>query len=333
MGKRKVVIRVDGNSNIGLGHIYRGIALAEMLKDEFSVSFYTRHDSTTVPIIDAGFKFENIPEEIELSEEPQYFNSIFSKETIIVLDGYDFKEDYQKQIKTHNFKLVYIDDLTEGTQQADLVINHSPNTKKSDYKTESNTTLALGFDYALLRQSFLRTSMSPHFIRRNYKKVFVSFGGSDFNDLTLKSVKALESISAINEIIVVVGSAYKGGVESYLGRKVQNKVSVFRNLPEKDILKVMEDCDFAISPASTTLMELLAVGLPTVSGYFVENQYRFYKYLQQNNIVYGIGNFNTLCNIEFVQSLNNFMKNFQISKGKLIDGKQTYRIIDKFKSL
>ncbi len=33
--KQKVIIRVDGNSDIGLGHIYRGIALPEMLKNEF----------------------------------------------------------------------------------------------------------------------------------------------------------------------------------------------------------------------------------------------------------------------------------------------------------
>jgi UDP-2,4-diacetamido-2,4,6-trideoxy-beta-L-altropyranose hydrolase len=39
MANKKIILRVDGNSNMGLGHIYRGIALAEMLKDEFEVLF------------------------------------------------------------------------------------------------------------------------------------------------------------------------------------------------------------------------------------------------------------------------------------------------------
>ena len=35
MIKKKVVLRADGNSKIGLGHVYRLLALAEMLKEDF----------------------------------------------------------------------------------------------------------------------------------------------------------------------------------------------------------------------------------------------------------------------------------------------------------
>ena len=42
MIKPKVYIRADGNSEIGLGHVIRSLALAEMLKDEFCCIFVTR---------------------------------------------------------------------------------------------------------------------------------------------------------------------------------------------------------------------------------------------------------------------------------------------------
>ncbi len=64
---KKIIIRVDGNSQIGLGHIYRGIALAEMVKDNFDILFGTRKSSTFSPINDARFKF--LPENINLKKE------------------------------------------------------------------------------------------------------------------------------------------------------------------------------------------------------------------------------------------------------------------------
>ena len=39
MHKPRVVFKADGNKDIGLGHIYRCIALAQMLKSEFEVAF------------------------------------------------------------------------------------------------------------------------------------------------------------------------------------------------------------------------------------------------------------------------------------------------------
>ena len=40
--KPKIYIRADGNSGIGLGHVIRSLALAEMLKEDFNCIFATR---------------------------------------------------------------------------------------------------------------------------------------------------------------------------------------------------------------------------------------------------------------------------------------------------
>ena len=37
--RRKIIFRADGNSEIGLGHIMRCLALAEMLEGDFDMSF------------------------------------------------------------------------------------------------------------------------------------------------------------------------------------------------------------------------------------------------------------------------------------------------------
>ena len=101
MVKKNVLIRVDGNSTIGLGHVYRGIALADMLKEEFSVLFLTKPSTTVSPIIDAKYNCTFLPKKLEFIEEPDWINENYSKDSIIVLDGYMFDEDYQQKIKSN----------------------------------------------------------------------------------------------------------------------------------------------------------------------------------------------------------------------------------------
>ena len=205
---RKVAIRVDGNSSIGLGHIYRGIALAEMLKDEFIIQFVTKPDSTLSPIIDAGFDYLFLPENISFPDESLWFGDNISKDSIIILDGYGFKSEYQKTVKQQGYKLVYIDDLVQYHMYADLVINHSPGIKPEDYSAEPYTKFALGLNYAMLRPAFLEAAKQKRVIDK-IDTAFVCFGGSDIHDFTLKVTEVLLQTDQIKKINVVIGAAYR----------------------------------------------------------------------------------------------------------------------------
>jgi len=325
MAKQKVIIRVDGSSNIGLGHIYRGIALAEMLKNDFEINFITKSTSTTSPLTDAGYKFDLLPANIELLKEPYFFNETLPENTIIVLDGYDFTEKYQQKIKEHNYKLVYIDDLAIGTQKADLVINHSPGIIKSDYKTENYTKLALGLDYALLRQSFINFDRSNVKVNNGIKNILVSFGGADPKDFTYKTVIELLKTDKIEQINVILGAAYK---HTNILDINNNKLKTHRNLSEKQVFEIMNKADLAIVPASTTLFELFAVKTPVISGYYIENQKYFYNYLKHKKMIYGVGDFNVFD----MNKLNDILLNFESNyKNNFIDGRQSIRIIQLFK--
>jgi len=321
MAKSKVILRVDGNSNIGLGHIYRGIALAEMVRNDFDVSFVSRQDSTISPIAEAGFDYDILPE-INLIDEPEWFKENINNNAIIVCDGYEFKAEYQKKIKEKGFKLVYIDDMVEYHMYADLVINHAPGIKESDYKAESYTKFALGLDYVLLRPAFLEAAKH----KRQINKIdiaFVCFGGSDPNDFTYKTVKGLIKIDTIKKINVVVGSAYQ---HNKLIGGHSDKINIYKNLSEKEIFEIMKNSDLAIVPASTLLFELFAVNIFVISGYYVENQKGFYKYLVNNKMIHGIGNFNYYAFNELKDELKPFLSH-ERRINDIIDGKQKNRLL------
>ena len=322
---KKVLIRVDGNSKIGLGHIYRGIALAEMLKEEFEISFLVKHSSNTTPLLGAGFMFAFIPKGIY--NEPQYLNSVTSKDTIIVLDGYDFNQAYQQELKNYHFKLVYIDDLVEGLQKADVVINHNPGVKEKDYQTENHTTLALGLNYALLRPLFINVDSLKLRKRNVIESVFVSFGGADSKDFTFQVVEQLIEIPNVTNIYVVLGSAYP---HTRINNLISKKVKIHRDLSESDIFGVMNNSSIGIVPASSVLFELFSLNIPAITGYFVDNQKPFYDYLVEQNMVNGVGDLN---NFDFGK-LDSKIKELSLTPmTDIIDGNQSVRIRNLFNKI
>lgn len=128
--KKKILFRGDGNNEIGLGHLYRLFAMAEMFKGFLEFFFVTREDSLT-SIYPADYTIERIPTSIEYEEEAKVLAQKYSpSEYLIVADGYLFGSSYQKSIKEQGFTMVYIDDFAKEHMYADVVINHAPLFKK-----------------------------------------------------------------------------------------------------------------------------------------------------------------------------------------------------------
>lgn len=335
MTRKKIVIRVDGNSNIGLGHIYRGIALAEMLKEEVIIEFITKSDSAISPIQEAMFDYVFIPNHIELLQEPFWLKENYSTDTIIILDGYAFNENYQKQIKEYNFKLVYIDDLLVGTQKADLVINHSPGARIEDYNAESYTQFALGTDYSILRPSFLNAAKHIREITK-INIAFVCFGGSDIYDLTYTATKALLRIKQIKKINIVIGGAYNHERIFEL-HKQYSIITIYQNLSEKDLFSVMSESNFAIAPASTVLYELCSVKMPVLSGYYAENQRGILKSLLYKEAIFSCNDMREMSENDFkdhiVHCINSDFNVHIKKQEKLFDGNARKRLTSSIKAL
>ena len=146
----KIYIRVDGNSDIGLGHVTRCIALAHMLKVDYEIRFYSKF----IPDSICNELFSNGIELKKINDEASFLNAIESRQ-IVVLDGYKFDTEYQRQIKSRGAKLICIDDLHDKKFYADLIINHAPGVKPENYSAQYYTQFCLGPEYALLRPVFL----------------------------------------------------------------------------------------------------------------------------------------------------------------------------------
>ena len=281
----------------------RLFALVEMCKIDYEFIFITKKTST-LNSIPSTYKIKLIPEYISIEEEPDWLASLFdSSDYIIVADGYQFLSTYQKNIKEKGFKLIYIDDLAKEHMYADVVVNHSPYAHESHFSKESYTKLALGTKYALLRPLFLDEAKQNKSIQI-IDSAFVCFGGVDSLNLTQKAVEAALKSPNFKQIHVVLGGAYAHEEIFNLEEKHSDKITIYQNIPEDQLISVMKKCNFAIAPASTILYELLCVKMPVLSGFYVENQKNIYKGLVEKKVIIDGGDFSNYTVLDFEGKIN-----------------------------
>lgn len=329
--RNKIIFRADGNSKIGLGHLFRAFSLVEMFKDKYECVFLTRHDSLT-KVVPKEYIIDIIPKNILYSEEPNWINKKYSSnEFIIIADGYQFISSYQKKIKEYEFGFVYIDDLNSEKMFADIVINHSLNISAKDYESTKQTKFALGSEYALLRPKFINAAKKVRVIK-HVTDIFICFGGSDVNDLTNTSLKGVIDIKEIKKIHLVLGGAYTHKKIYDTLEKRKEDVSIYKNISEQEMLELMNKCQLAIVPSSTISYEACSLKMLVLGGYYVDNQERIYRGLDSNGLIYNGGDFNKLTADGFKQKVleivNDDVTNYKkinANQSKMFDGKQKER--------
>jgi UDP-2,4-diacetamido-2,4,6-trideoxy-beta-L-altropyranose hydrolase len=286
--KPKIFIRADGSKNIGLGHLVRCTALAYMLKNDFEISFFCVEipESISEEIYNSGFGL------VELQNENQFFEQLIQK-PIVVLDGYHFDTDYQKRIKSKGCKLVCIDDLHEKEFVADLIINHAPGIIPQDYCAQSYTQFALGLEYALLRPAFLEQAKKTRKIDK-VETILISFGGSDFLDLTQQTLRIVLEFAQFKTIIVVTGASYNKSESFQQLITSDMRIKHRHAINEQQMLETMLEAELAIVPASGVLFEALAAGLSLISGYYTNNQLSIYNGFNQKSWFFDAENFSDI---------------------------------------
>ncbi|MBL6449857.1 UDP-2,4-diacetamido-2,4,6-trideoxy-beta-L-altropyranose hydrolase [Fulvivirga sp. 29W222] len=324
---KNVLIRADGDKTMGYGHLVRCMSLAHMIKDAFQIIFYTK----------------NIPPEIEeeanshgfgikkISTEEEFFDNI-RPGSITVLDGYNFDVKYQETIKSRHSKLVYIDDLCNQKFLADVIINHAPGINKGCYQAQPYTKYLLGQDYALLRPAFLKAA-KENIQQKPLKEIFICFGGSDYSNLTETVINCILNQSTQLKINVVVSAINPHLAQLKTIQQEHSSLNIQVGLSQEQMVNLMKQSQIAIVPASGILFEVLAVGLQTVSGYYIDNQKSIYEGFKKINAFFDAMQFKKRqLTTAFVNAEKSLLQN-KNSDIRLIDGLSGERIKTSFLNL
>jgi UDP-2,4-diacetamido-2,4,6-trideoxy-beta-L-altropyranose hydrolase len=292
----KILFRVDANTQIGHGHFYRCVALAEMLSEDDWIAFASINLSPVLQneISERGWHHHSIENDYSFSdpdalrEQPIVYDlgSLTDGYDIIVLDGYHFSEDYFKTLKVIGKKVIYIDDLGISSKYVDCMVNHAPSASCEMYQpNQSRVIYALGLDYALIRKQFRQLSTT----KRQHNHLLLILGGTNPSLLTEKIINWL-----LNDTDYVIH--FVSDQISFTDLKVEfeERVHHHRQLPAERLVKLMNQCSLGIVPASTLSIEALSCHLPVLIGTLTDNQKNIYDSLISKYAIIGLGDFEEL---------------------------------------
>lgn len=270
-----VCFRVDASSSIGLGHLMRCLALAQALSQQnIQCVFFIRSGSAEYCKArhDWVGQLKLIPDDISLEQENQWLQQELKllQPWALVLDGYQFNQEYRADLARFGIPLVLFDDNNDSGQlYADMVLNASSNAQSLGYEqTAGNAILCLGDNYRILRQEFIHKP-DIHWQQRN--SLTLIFGGSDVLGLTLPLLNALQQRGVDFPIRVITGAAYPHTEQ--LVEFVRSSALPIQHLPDcQQVAEVFSYSRLVVSAAGGSQFELLACETPAVLVAVAANQ-------------------------------------------------------------
>jgi len=338
---KHLFVRADASSQIGFGHLMRCIALAQAWQARGgNVTFLSlcKSEGLRQRILNEEFEFVPVerahPDPADFDTTVSTINDLPSNESGIILDGYHFDTEYQRKLKETGSSLLVIDDMAHLDHYvADIILNQNISAEDLSYSCEADTKLLLGTSYTLLRNEFLVYKDCKREIPEIARKILITMGGGDTDNVTLSALDALNLVHLEGlEIKVVIGArnphldALKKAIrKSRYAAELHENVS---NMPE-----LMAWADLSVSGAGSTCWELAFMGLPSLIVTLADNQAGIAEGLQNAGTAIHLGWHDKVSSIRVAEALKNVLldpeKRSKMSERgrRLLDGKGRKRVL------
>ncbi len=336
-----LLFRVDASAKIGTGHLMRCLALAQGWQKIGGNAVFAI--ATDIGRMRSRLETEGISiQQLSVilgSLEDGRETIAFAKQlkaTWVIVDGYHFDADYQKQIKDAGLKLLFIDDYGHATHYfADLVLNQNIYANESLYpQRESSTKLLLGTRYVLLRQEFLKWQNWQREMPEVARKILVTLGGSDPDNVTLKAIQALERVNVRDlEVVAIVGGSNPHYDQlQQIVEKSQLSLSLKQNVT--NMPELMAWADLAIAAGGSTNWELAFMGLPSLIIVLAENQRAIAEKLNYLNAAINLGWYKEITLEKLERAITYFLdrasnrRKIHLAAKKLVKGSGVFEVLD-----
>ena len=351
---KNLFIRVDAGIQIGDGHFIRCLTLADSLKKRFNKIIFI---SNQLPkhfvekIKKNDFKIckingythvqeEKLSKELkmqlthnDLSETKKNIEKYKNSTNWLIIDHYGIDYVWEKNVRTNIKKIIVIDDLANRKHECDILIdqNFYWNIEKRYTGLIPNyCEQFIGPRFTLLRPEFYNARKNLK-RKKQFKRILISFGGSDPSNETKKVLLAIENLEKKYKIDVIVGTNNHNKKQIM---KLCSKIS-FCNFYEQveNISKYMKKADLAIGAGGTSTWERCCLGLPAIVTSLSKDQVKINENMAKIGCVINLGFAEKSTNSDYIKILKeiNSEKLEEISKKclLLVDGKGVKRTVNK----
>ncbi len=256
----RILFRVDGSRVMGMGHVYRSLAVAEALREgsraEIAFLMSADHAEGIATISKSGYPvrvFRSGGLESLIDSIRDFAPSVVINDLPLVEDTY-LRSLARLGAITINL-VDTLEDLERVSRDAQFVIsvmNEDRETPEGFYG---------GPAFAILRRHF---QGRERMVRDKPAKILLTFGGADPQALTLKVARALAALTGDIEVLSVAGPAFP---HRHVFEALQRTLG--RNLPlingvDVQIADLMLDADLVLCSGGMSVYEIAALGAPGV---------------------------------------------------------------------
>lgn len=253
LNKKKIVFRVDGYAELGMGHIYNCITLAYAMMEHDVLFVISKESEVGIKkVAENCLPYKTIETESE-------FESILKEyhPDILVIDKLNTEKDSIVHLKEMVRRVITIEDLGEGAKYADAVINALY--LDSDLAGDN---VYSGWRYVCLRDEF--QIEEPREFSEQIKNVMLMFGGTDpcnYNRMLYDIVRRISCNHPDICFHFIVGIGYdteKNGLYTIAEQNIYVYPDVQR------VTRFMKQADLAITSQGRSIFEFAAMGVPAM---------------------------------------------------------------------
>jgi UDP-2,4-diacetamido-2,4,6-trideoxy-beta-L-altropyranose hydrolase len=336
-----LLIRADSNSQIGIGHVMRSLALAQAWQHSEGSVLFACADLTSAlenRLAAEGIsvhRLSNIPGSAEDAAQTAALAGQHGAAWIVV-DGYHFGARFQQLVRDAGVRVLMVDDYGHAEHYyADLVLNQNLAANEELYSNrESYTRLLLGTRYALLRRQFLAYSNRHRDIAPVARKVLVTLGGGDPDNVTGKVIEALCGLDVEAKIVVGGSNPHADKLKADRSKlKAAHVLVDANNMPE-----LMAWADVAIAAAGMTSWELAFMGLPSLMIVLADNQVAIAAALEREGVSVNLGAHTEVSSAKIAGVLQTLLADSSLRKAMsergraLVDGEGASRVVSQLRA-
>jgi len=316
----RIVFRVDGGGDLGMGHVYRCLTLADELSAALRCELAFVSDAAfgagVETIREAGYDVRAVGG----GRDP--FDAVAAlAPDLVFLDVLDTDATAVRRLHETAAAIVNLEDTGGGIEQADFVVN-------AFEESRASSNHLTGAEYFVLREEFCPDTAPTEPVER----VLLTFGGSDPADASTLACRAAALADGDRAYRLVLGPDY--------GDRTDLDAAI-RDLPGVTVLEAVEDmgtqmswADMAVASGGRTAYELGAVGTPTLVVAQNDREHERMRALDAEGVVEYLGRAGSVSPADLAAAMDALAadpgrrRRLSERSREYVDGRGTRRILD-----
>jgi len=302
---RIAIIRADASLEIGGGHVYRCLTLADGMADAgWRCIFACRHETREVVPVLGRSRHEIIG--LDISEDPTQLKQLYPDGVdLLMVDHYGLDISFETACRPWARRIMVLDDMPGRSHDCDILLDQNLGVRSDAYCSlvPNHCRLLIGPGYALLRPQFLkarRKALAQRARDEPARRLLISLGATDPMNVARRIVAATVGLPLEIDVVLGRGNEQQQAIRG-LATRFDLKVRIHADVA--DMAALMLAADLSVGAGGSTAWERCCLGLPSLIVVLAENQRDIAAALDQAGGAVNLGMLNIVTNHELAAAL------------------------------